>query len=270
MTLVQKELKNTYIWTTPVKEIYVGTTKVWPSIIVNFATQWPCPDGFHVPLKSEWTAIINTGKTLGAWGTNYWDDFKAKMKTPYAWELARLTGNNKAYKGVLAVFWTSDKTPWQTIQPSGVMPWFSSYTTEWFSIRAFKNNPVIPDNSRTTIYSWTWSAWIFHNATLWLISISSDWTNWITIADKNLWATTVYNDGDALTADNCGNLYQWWNNYGFPRTWATTKSSAQVDATNYWPWNYYSSSTFITWNYNWSSVQNDNLRWWVDWNVPVS
>lgn len=34
--------------------------------------------------------------------------------------------------------------------------------------------------------------WIFHNTTLGLISLSSDGSNWITIADKNLWATTVF------------------------------------------------------------------------------
>lgn len=104
--------------------------------------------------------------------------------------------------------------------------------------------------------------WIYHNPSLWLISLSSDWSNWITIADKNLGATTVYNDGDTLSEANCWKYYQRWNNYSFPFTWAVTTSSSQVDASNYWPWNYYSSSTFIirsNWD-DWSSVQNDNLR----------
>ena len=108
------------------------------------------------------------------------------------------------------------------------------------------------------------TAWIYHNPDLWLISLSSDWTNWITIADKNLWATQVYNDGDALSEANCGKYYQWWNNYGFPFTWTITTSTTRVDASNYWPWNYYSSSTFIKRSsspYDWSNVQNDNL-WW--------
>lgn len=108
------------------------------------------------------------------------------------------------------------------------------------------------------------TAWIYHNPSLWLISLSSDGSNWITIADKNLWATQVYNDGDALSEANCGRYYQWWNNYGFQFTWPTTTSSSQVDASTYWPWNYYTSSTFITSN-KWDSSVNANLRWWETW-----
>jgi hypothetical protein len=113
------------------------------------------------------------------------------------------------------------------------------------------------------------TAWIYHNPDLWLISLSSDWNIWITIADKNLWATQVYNDGDTLSQDNCGYYYQWWNNYWFPFTWSVTTSSTQVDVSTYWPWNYYSSSTFITYNWAWDTTDNWNLRWWVDGNVPV-
>lgn len=109
-------------------------------------------------------------------------------------------------------------------------------------------------------------AWIYHSATLWLITIADGNGNDITIADKNLWATQVYNDGDTLSEANCWKYYQRWNNYGFPRTWTVTTSSTKVDASTYWPWNYYSSSTFITTfssPYDWSSVQNDNLWWWT-------
>jgi len=108
-------------------------------------------------------------------------------------------------------------------------------------------------------------AWIYWNETEWLISLSSDGESWITIADKNLGATEVYNDWDTLSEANCWKYFQRWNNYGFPFTGAVTTSSTQVNAQNYWPWNYYSSSTFIIGSIDWSSVQNDNLRWWVTW-----
>lgn len=111
--------------------------------------------------------------------------------------------------------------------------------------------------------------WIYHNSDLWLISLSSDGSNWITIADKNLWATQVYNDGDTLSEANSGKYYQWWNNYGFPFTWATSRSSTKVNASSYWPWNYYSSSTFITSSASsdayWDSSSNSDLRWWTTW-----
>lgn len=102
--------------------------------------------------------------------------------------------------------------------------------------------------------------------------MSSDWSTRYTIADKNLWATKVYNDGDTLSEANAGKYYQWGNNYGFPRTWSVTTSSTKVDASNYWPWNYYNSSTFITWKANsgWDSSNNANLRWWTTWTVEAT
>lgn len=103
--------------------------------------------------------------------------------------------------------------------------------------------------------------WIYHNPDLWLISLSDDWENWITISDKNLWATIVYNDWDDLSEENCGWYFQWWNNYCFSFTWTVTTDNNQVDTTWYWPWNYYNDNTYIVWSNDWSSIQNDDL-WW--------
>jgi hypothetical protein len=153
----------------------------------------------------------------------------------------------------------------------------NNYRTYGYSVRCFKDTPTIPTSSWTTLYDGSgvaaW-AWIFHNTTDWLISISSDWQNWITIMDKNLWATTVYNDGDTLSEANMGNMYQWWNNYWFPSTWnITNTSSTQVDASSYWPntdnW-YYSNDTFIIWMTDWSSVRNDDLWWAITWVVTLN
>lgn len=108
--------------------------------------------------------------------------------------------------------------------------------------------------------------WIYHNSNLWLISLSSNWTDWITIADKNLWATTIYNNGDTMDEANCWKYYQRWNNYWFPFNWPTTTSTAQIDASNYWPLNYYSSSTFII-AWWWDTSNNKNLRWGETWTI---
>ena len=121
------------------------------------------------------------------------------------------------------------------------------------------------------IYMWRdaiTTPWIYHNSDLWLISLSSDWANWTTIADKNLWATTVYNSWDTLSEANCGKYYQRWNNYWFPRTWSVTTSSTAVNAWSYWPWNYYSSSTRINNGYR-DSSHNGNL-WWDITNTKVA
>ena len=108
--------------------------------------------------------------------------------------------------------------------------------------------------------------WIYHNASLWLISLSSDWSTRYTIADKNLGATQVYNSWDTLSEANCGKYYQWGNNYWFPYTWSITTSSTKVNAWTYWPWNYYSSGIFILWQYR-DSSQSANLWWWTTWTV---
>lgn len=142
-------------------------------------------------------------------------------------------------------------------------------TSRWSSWSWAVNNVYVTiSNWWTTLYNWSsvanW-AWIFHNSALEIISMSSDWTTWKTIADKNLWATTVWNSWDTLSETNCGKYYQWWNNYWFPFTWSVTASSTQVDASSYWPWNYYSSDTFIKYSWRWDTTDNKNLRWWVTW-----
>lgn len=104
------------------------------------------------------------------------------------------------------------------------------------------------------------SAWIYHNATLWLISYSSDWSTRYTIADKDLWATALYWQWY---------LYQRWNNNSFTvNNWNNNISTTAINANNYWPWNYYNDNTYIAnWTYynNWDSSNNKNLWWWVTW-----
>ena len=82
----------------------------------------------------------------------------------------------------------------------------------------------------------------------------------IVIMDRNLGATS----NDITSSDSYGYHYQWGNNYGFPSDGSEiTTGSEQVDASSYGPSNPYSSDTFIIRSsspYDWSSVQNDNLR----------
>lgn len=249
MTLVQTEPKKIVIWQN-VEDM-----------------QWPCPTGFHVPTQTERWNIISLLSTLGI---TTWNNMKLYLKLPFAWIVYGTTSWDKQYLNVYWSYYTSypayeswwiNRVKWLQIDTSNINNDYSPTRNTALPIRPFKNIPSIPDWSRTALYSDK----IYHNSTLWLISISDDGANRITIADKNLWATVVYNDGDTLSEANCGKYYQWWNNYGFPFTWAVTTSSTQVDASNYWPWNYYSSSTFISnnTNYDWSSVSNPNLRWWA-------
>lgn len=246
--------------------------KNWPDYS---AMKWPAPSGFHVPSNTEWTELIwILTNTLNLSSTR--DTMKSYLKMPCSEYRASRSWDTRTL-GYHWYYWAST----QASSAHGYSLYFDNtsllvlstdFKAQWNTLRCFKNSPAIPTSSWTTLYDWSsvaTGAWIFWNNTEWLISISWDWTNWITIADKNLWATTVYNDWDTFSEANCGNYYQRWNNYWFPFTWTVTTSSTQVDASTYWPWNYYLSDTFITVSGSRSNPVNDNLRWWVTWVVTL-
>ena len=243
------------------------------------AMQWPAPDGFHVPQSSEWQAVYNILITTFWLATND-TTMGTYLKMPMAWyrnysDASINSGNGRYWSSSKDWTW---KSSYLRFYSTALFqePWIRS---GWNSIRAFKDTPIIPDNSWTTLYDWSSvasGAWIFYNATDGLISVSGDGTNWYTIQDKNLWATTVYNQWDTVNNANSWYFYQWGNNYGFAHSWTVTTSQTQVNANTYWPWNYYSSSTFITRSpqyssspYNWDSSNNDNLWWWETWVVTL-
>ena len=239
----------------------------WIIQIIPPNTQWPCPDWYHVPSSEENAMIIDTMTALGIDTTN-WACMKTYLKMPYAWYRNQTNGNTWG-QGVGWRYWSYLRS---SANGASILSFQSNTngnsvanTAYGMSIRPFKDIAVIPDNTWTTLFDWSLiatGAWIFHNATDEIISISADWTNWMTIADKNLWATTVYNDWDTLSENNCGKYYQHGNNYWFDWTWTITTSSTKVDATWYWPWNRYSDSTFIAVSWDWSSVYNGNLWGW--------
>jgi len=242
------------------------------------AMRWPAPSWYHVPSKDEWVSLCGILTSTFSMAQDY-----TTMGTYLKMPMAGYRDYNDATvtsAGSRGHYWSSTPSSinnafFLRFGSSDFKPKLTSIRAIGLSVRCFKDIPVIPTASWTTLYDWSsianW-AWVFYNATDGLISVSGDWQTWYTIMDKNLWATTVYNYWDTLSKDNCGYFFQWWNNYGFSRySLDLIKiSSTQVDASNYWPWNYYSSDAFITWSYNWSSVQNDNLRWWVTWVVTLN
>ena len=198
--------------------------------------QWPCPDGFHVPSESERDsyqsyvgggAQFNNSMSLIKMSAHGVINYSTGTLSLYKWYLwsstvSTISGNGYAYS-----FGSDDDA---SPQVSNQFKWM------WLPIRPFKNEYVSPTWDWWQLLSyWIWSAYreSYRNQSLWLISVPNAW---ITMADKNLWATNV---GDAWY------YYQWWNNYWFT-PWTFTTSSTAVSAAWYWPWNYYSSSTFIT------------------------
>ena len=82
-----------------------------------------------------------------------------------------------------------------------------------------------------------------------------------TIMDRNLWAIT----NDVTSTWSYWYYYQWWNNYWFSYPLSGTSfSSEKVDVSEFWPWNYYASNVFHTWDFYNTYLLNDNqnLWWW--------
>ena len=171
-----KELKSLSKGTTSVKEVYVWDTKIrptWPN------TQWPCPDGYHVPTSTEMGNLMTIA--------NWW--ILDYLKLPKTWYVSY----NTQWKswGQYWYLWTANRGYSAFISSNSsyrISNWDVSIWC-WLFIRPFKNEPVTPDASWTTLKSWTWWSWIYWKESLWLISASSEWNTWITITDKNLWAT---------------------------------------------------------------------------------
>lgn len=249
------------------------TYTAWDGIEIRdwSSRRWPCPVGFHVPhmwddwreLKdimdglnlstaTQWSTYLHIPVTMGVRNTD--GTIQSRGDETFLWSCKAFSSSSNDIDGII---FREDNVDWVDDVPPAY----------WLAIRAFKDEYETPDSTWTVVQWSLWNAWIFWNQSKWLISIT-DGINWFTIMDKNLWATTVYNNWDTLTEANMGYMYQWWNNYWFPSTWTISNtSSTQVDASSYWPRNNYSSDIFITWHGNWSNVTNTNLRWWETWVV---
>ena len=150
----------------------------------------------------------------------------------------------------------------------------------WWMFDWWYTTSVLADQTSAT--EWTW--YVDENTesqtvyAKWLPfdDLPIEWTDYV-IMDRNLWATS----NDISDENSYGRYYQWWNNYGFDTTtspWLYT-GDTQVDASAYWPGNYYSSAIFILRSsspYAWDTTDNDNLWWWVtdtneskQWPCPV-
>ncbi len=118
---------------------------------------------------------------------------------------------------------------------------------------------------------WTWKVNDSNEITMvyakWIPVVNKEITFWNTkfeIMDRNLWTETVW-----TWSSSYWSFFQWWNNFAFPKNLQLLNYSnmGRVDASAYWPWNYYYNNVFkifVWWNWflkDWDSSYNGNL-WW--------
>ena len=222
------------------------------------AMRWPCPEGFHVPTRDEMQSLIDKWVSLWAWNTTSGaSDLSLYLKLPPTWYRSWPSSTAAKAQATSWFYHTCNASSSTSIYFLTFYTNISITTSSKASgraIRPFKDTPVIPDSNWTTLYTWTWDAGIFHNSTLWLISIQNG-NSWITISDKNLWDTNVL--------DNWL-FYQFWNN-----TWYTYGASPYVTSkptlnNEYWPGNYYTGSFVrVSSGNNWFNWTDNNIWWWV-------
>ena len=177
------------------------------------AMRGPCPEGFHVPTYDDWDAMPNGSENL----------FQL-YHLPPGFEFSSTSLRIVEHTST-SDYRICNRVSVQTSQSTAqVLHIYSGWWANHYPcsivqanhIRPFKDIPAYPDSTWTKVYEEEDECEVYHNATLWLITVHYYSTDdcWIrkTMADKNLWATTVYNNWDALSEANCGKFYQWWNN----------------------------------------------------------
>lgn len=247
---------------------------VTPEMYTDYsAMRWPCSEGFHIPTTQD---VINLNTVF----ENTWLTRERTNAYPYlhmpemgwlwytTWSLDTV---NERWYLTCEYRHTHIVYKWNAREKFSPSAWTN--TSSWLYIRPFKDVSIKPEPNETW---WTWlyinwsnrDSWIAHNPSLWIISVWDDNWNCVTISDKNLWATTVYNYWDSQSQSNCWWFFQWWNSYMFPYSWATKTSWNFVDVSWYLP-STYSDDTFRT---GWPKRWDDNsswadLRWWQTWAV---
>lgn len=215
----------------------------------------------HIPSISEFEDLVDIIRTLSIYT---WSTLKTKFRMPRVW-YRQYTNASLDRQWSFGRYWTSDaynSTTARYVQfdNDNISTSNSTSCATANSVRLFLDGYVEPNDTRT-IESWSlWGAWIFYNANMWIISA----TNWndknITMYDKNVGATEVF-DWISQTEANMWKMFQWWNYYWFPSIWTISKTSwTRINTTWYWGNNPYSSDTFITWYDNRSNPANGNLR----------
>lgn len=118
------------------------------------ARKWPCSDGYHVPTRTETTAIINLCTWLWISSTN----IRTYIKLPFNWR--RHYDGNVYDQWSRGNYWTSSTywsgSSYSSYRLSAYSWWISDggayWWGSWYWVRPFKNEAVQPTEERTVLY----------------------------------------------------------------------------------------------------------------------
>ena len=172
--------------------------------------------------------------------------------------------------------------------PNKEANWVTWYMFAWWYLESWEpswqiNEWYTQDDELEAIWLWNqkkvYAKWLpFED-----LPIVIGWKTVVTIMDRNLWAEevadwTLCNYGQHEDYSKLGFYYQWWNNYGFKNNWdllysdvTNSSNNNRVRIDDYWPNNYYSSSTFKIVQTNprmWTINNEENLWWWKNAENP--
>jgi prepilin-type N-terminal cleavage/methylation domain-containing protein len=219
---------------TPNKPWYQGT--------VNFANLREEQTNFQDPQTGAdypfaytvWTTILN-------WNEIFYDFYQMAYRSERSWEIK--------YEWNYFKYAPNDSENLFTIS-------FVEKILEWNN----NNEPEEPED------------WVTHNPIEWTITVTYGWQS-IIIADKNVWATEVYNwEIEPTNADNPPAYrwkhFQWWRNVWFPITnWVLNPAQSQI------PFTQWETNPNFIWNsslarWDWSETQEDDAWSWVNIKWP--
>ena len=261
--------------------------------------KWPCPDGYHVPSKWEWSkmseyrAISNNIEVVynEDWTVAYDVFLDTEIGAEDSGNLTQFVNDFKIpFAGYRETYLNSDN--WMDVWTIGFYllssPFYNGdiYTTCYATLTANGNYPVGYVDNAASIrcfrdvdmdpYSPVTQKMDGDINTLTICDPNNS-TECITMMDRNLWATeawtwcATYNYPSTWA---CGYYYQWWNNYGFNRFDASLAANSTLTQA-VWSPSYsnvgYSWTAFIRtlqWTDYWENTGHyDDLWWWSGDNV---
>lgn len=228
---------------------FLSNNKIWGSHWNNYFTR----EGTWTYLRNRWhhIVVVNSGTTL-----KFYVDGALDYSRDNIWTLWLGWGT-----------WYINTSPWTNDNPAAYDEFLVDDMARGETEILNYYNATAPAHQLVDV------PWVYWNQWLWLISFSRDGATRYTMADKNLGASAVNGESWADKEDWVGNLYQRWNCFGFScdSSISYTTSSTQVDVSNYWPSNYYTSSTFITTN-QWfiQGLNQASDLWWDVTNTSIA